>query len=264
LRLPFRFVWLLATVVTCVAHLALRAVVCGITRKQFHVRERAYILHRWSRYALLATGTHAHISGPVPQDGVVVANHLSYLDILLMATAAPVVFVSKKEVGAYPLIGQTAALAGTIFIDRGKSVSTQDVATEMDDTLKAGTCVAFFPEGTTTDGHELLRFRAALFAAPIRLQKPVHTAAFRYTVRGGGDAGNLVCFWGDAVMVPHLFRLLMLPGVDATLQFGPSFVPAAGEQPAASRAAANYAHDQVEQMLIGMGALAAPQTVSET
>jgi 1-acyl-sn-glycerol-3-phosphate acyltransferase len=184
---------------------------------------------------------------------VVVANHLSYLDILLMSAAAPVVFVSKKEVGSYPLIGQTALLAGTILLDRDRSFAKQDVAGEMDETLKSGACVAFFPEGTTTDGRQLLRFRAALFAAPIRLAMPVHTAAFRYTVRGGGDAGELVSFWKDHVLIPHLLRLLMLPGVDATLEFGESFVPEQGKQPAASRAAAHRAQMMVHAMLVRMG-----------
>jgi 1-acyl-sn-glycerol-3-phosphate acyltransferase len=235
--------------------LAYRALTWRIRRKPFPVAQRAWILHYWSQYALRATGTTARVTGPWPRGGVVVANHLSYLDILLMATAAPVVFVSKKEVGAYPLIGQTAVLAGTILLDRDKSMAAQDVASEMDDTLKDGVCVAFFPEGTTTNGEELLRFRAALFSAPIRLRLPVHTAAFRYTVRGGGDAGELVCFWKDMVLVPHLCRLLMLPGVDATLHFGPSFVPEAGAQPAASREAANHAHGLVRELLVEMGAL---------
>jgi len=251
---PYRFCWLLATVVACVLHLMLRATLLSMRGRPFPAQQRAQLLHLWSRHAVTATGTRASVRGPRPVSGVIVSNHLSYLDILLMASAAPVVFVSKKEVGAYPLIGQVAALAGTIFLDRNKSVVNQDVATEMDDTLREGCCVAFFPEGTTTGGTDLLRFRAALFAAPIRLQVPVHTAAIHYKVIGGGDASELVCFWKDHVMVPHLLRLLRQPGVEATLQFGPSFVPQGGKEPASAREAANRAHSLVRPMLVKLGA----------
>jgi 1-acyl-sn-glycerol-3-phosphate acyltransferase len=244
-RLLHRFPRMLFYSVTCVVHLA---VVALWRRGRFTVPERAAIFHHWAYYALRASGTTTSVTGPMPVGGVVVSNHLSYLDILLMEAAAPVVFVSKKEVRHYPVIGQAAALAGAIFLDRGKTVAAQDVASDMDETLASGACVAFFPEGKTTDGGEVLRFRAALFVPPVRLGLPVHTAAIRYAVKGGGDAGELVCFWGDMAMVPHLLQLLMLPGVEATLIFGESFVPERGPEPATSRAAANRAHDLVVEL----------------
>jgi 1-acyl-sn-glycerol-3-phosphate acyltransferase len=255
LRLVLRFVWLVVVVHGCVFHLILRAMWRCLIRRPFPAQQRAQVLHQWSRHALRATGTTSKISGRRPVGGVLVSNHLSYLDILLLAAAAPVVFVSKKEVRAYPLIGRVAALAGTIFIDRKKSMATQAVASEMDEALRGGCCVAFFPEGTTTGGGELLRFHAGLFADPIRLGVPVHTAAIRYVVQGG-DSSELVCFWKDHVMLPHLLRLLMLPGVEATLQYGPSFIPEPGPHPAASRAAANRAQGIVREMLVRMGSLA--------
>ncbi len=253
LRLLQRFPRLLFWVVVCVVHLSAKALWLRLRRKPFLTQERAWVLHHWSGRALRATGTVATVTGKRPLSGVVVANHTTYLDILLMAAATPVVYVSKVEVAAFPLVGQTAALAGTIFIDRKQSVAKQDVACEMDETLVAGTCVAFFPEGTTSSGRQLLRFRAALFGPPIRLGMTVHTAAFRYTVRGGGDASELVSFWKDHRMVPHLLRLLMLPGVEARLEFGPSFLPERGAEPGASRAAANRAQELVRGLLVGLG-----------
>lgn len=212
-------------------------------------RQRAELLHVWGRRTLHALGVEERICGQRPRVGVIVANHVSYLDILLVLAAAPCVLVSKKEVRKYPLVGLAAKIGGTIFLDRKRSAAIHQAGTEMDETLKAGCPVAFFPEGTTTGGGELLRFRPALFAAPARLGLPVNTAALRYEIRGGGDAGELVCFWKDHVLLPHLLRLLMLPGVNATLQFGDSFVPARSPGNEAARDAASRAQHSIRQML---------------
>jgi 1-acyl-sn-glycerol-3-phosphate acyltransferase len=222
--------------------------------------QRAACLQKWAARALPAAGIHPQVRGPRPKNGVIVCNHLSYIDILLIVAATPTLFVSKKEVRTYPIVGQAAVLSGTIFIDRNKSVSRQDVATEMDETLRAGTCLTFFPEGTTTDGSTLLRFRAALFAAPVRLQQPINPAAIRYVLPEGGDPGQLVCYWGDMRLLPHSLRLLTLPRVDAHLQFAEHpFIPTETVNSVDARNVANEARNRVQQLREELGAPPLPE-----
>jgi 1-acyl-sn-glycerol-3-phosphate acyltransferase len=221
------------------------------------VYDRAACLHRWCARILRWLGLRLRTIGTPPADGVIVANHQSYLDIFIASAATPCVFVSKKEVRAYPVIGITAALAGTIFIDRHRSASLQAIGVEMEDALRDHVPVCFFPEGTTTDGRSLLRFHAALFAPAVRLGSTVTPAAITYALPQGGDPAQLVAYWGPMTMLPHALRLLTLPRVEATLHFSPDrFIPAAPAPNAptdhhhqAARNAANRAHDIVLAML---------------
>lgn len=234
-------------------------------------QQKAACVHRWAIRAVHAAGVRSHVSGPRPASGVIICNHTSYIDILFMSSAVPTLFVSKKEVRSYPLIGQAAALGGTIFIDRSKSFSRQGVASEMDEALRTGTCVTFFPEGTTTDGSTLLRFRAALFSAPVRLHLPIHPAAIRYTIPGQpaqGEPSQLVCYWGDMTLVPHLLRLLTLPRVDAHLAFAPEPLLAAepdvatdtsGDVRQEVRDVANEAREIVQRLREQLGAPPLPE-----
>jgi 1-acyl-sn-glycerol-3-phosphate acyltransferase len=240
-------------IIACLVNLALLAL------RRPPVTKKAECLHRWSARALRSAGIHAHIKGPRPSSGVIVCNHTSYVDILLMAAAVPTLFVSKKEVRAYPIIGQAAELCGTIFIDRDKSFSGQNIASEMDEALIAGACITFFPEGTTTDGSTMLRFRAALFSAPLRLRKLVTPAAIRYTLpdQQHGDPAHLVCYWGDMVLLPHVIRLLALPRADAYLIFADEAFSPAELYPAAgagARSAANHSRELVQQLREELGA----------
>jgi 1-acyl-sn-glycerol-3-phosphate acyltransferase len=225
-------------VVSCLINL------CFLALRRPTYQQRAACLSKWVRRALRSAGIHLQVAGPVPPSGVVVCNHTSYIDILVVSSAVPTLFVSKKEVRAYPIIGQAAELCGTIFIDRDKSVSGQNIASEMDEALLAGTCITFFPEGTTTDGSTMLRFRAALFSAPARLHLPIHPAAIRYTLPDPqhGDAAQLVCYWGDMELIRHALRLLTLPRVDANLLFGATSLVLSGS---ASPASENAARDEV-------------------
>ncbi len=221
------------------------------------VYDRAACLHRWCARILRWFGLNLTTIGRPPANGVIVANHQSYLDIFIASAASPCVFVSKKEVRAWPFIGITAALAGTIFIDRDRSARVQSIGIEMEDALRANVPICFFPEGATTDGRSLLRFHAALFAPVVRLGSTVTPAAITYRLPAGGDPAQLIAYWGSMTLLPHLLRLLTLPRIDCTLHFSPdSFVPAAPPAESATdhhhqaaRNAANRAHDIVLAML---------------
>jgi 1-acyl-sn-glycerol-3-phosphate acyltransferase len=194
--------------------------------------EGAVWIHRWCRHIVRCLGigctVDGEIPGPLAGSGqgfeAVVCNHMSYLDILLMSAARPFVMVAKTEVRGWPLLGWLTAQAGTIYVTRGGKPETYPaVNAAMAHAYRSGLPVLFFPEGTTTDGAEVLPFRRGLFHSVLRDVVHVRTAALRYALppdQYGATVANDVCWWGDADFLPHLFRFMGLRGVRAAVRFG--------------------------------------------
>src|SRR5215472_18232767 len=127
------------------------------------LRHRAYTLHRWTSRTLRGLAVSYSWEGSAPASGLLVANHLSYLDILVFSAIAPCVFVSKREVRSWPGIGWVASLAGSVYIDRSRHDGTHDVQPQLAASLAAGVRVILFAEGTSSDGRQVLPFRSSLF-----------------------------------------------------------------------------------------------------
>jgi len=181
-------------------------------------RRRAFRL--WSRALLRVIGVRVHVVGALPRAPVaLVANHLSYLDVVVLGALVDANFVAKADVAGWPALGPLAGAIGTIFIDRTRKRDLLRVLPRLEAKLAAGESVVFFPEATSSPGRELLRFRSPLFAAPLRAGRPVAVAALRYATRDGDPAAETaVCWWGDMEFAPHLFGLMRLRGVEATLE----------------------------------------------
>jgi lyso-ornithine lipid O-acyltransferase len=184
-------------------------------------RERAEWLHRWCAFLLRRLSVDLRVVGPLPQHGLIVCNHLSYLDILVFSALAPCAFVSKSEVRRWPIFGLFAAIAGTIFVDRSKPYLAKQSVEEMQQTLDSGVRVVLFPEGTSTGGDRVLPFKPALFESAIETQQPVTAAHLRYELQES-DPAQVACYWGDMTFVPHLLRLMREPNVVATVTFAES------------------------------------------
>jgi 1-acyl-sn-glycerol-3-phosphate acyltransferase len=152
--------------------------------------------------------------------GLVVSNHLSYLDIMVYAAARPLRFVAKSEVRRWPLVGILASLGGTIFVERERSLQVGQAARQIEQSLREGVPVLLFPEGTSSDGSSVLPFRPPLFEPAIRAGAYVTSAAIRY--HADGVAEDEVTYWGDMVFLPHAFRTLCLEGLTAEISFGSS------------------------------------------
>jgi lyso-ornithine lipid O-acyltransferase len=155
--------------------------------------------------------------GPQPRAGLIVSNHLSYLDILLHAAIGPRVFVSKSEVRAWPGFGALAACGGTIFIERGKRSSAAEVALKIEYALRAGVTVVFFPEGTSTDGSTLLPFHSFLFEPAVLAEAPVTAAAIGYQANDAEESE--LCYYGDIHFVPHLLETMGRKEVRGRIRF---------------------------------------------
>lgn len=182
---------------------------------------RARWLQRTCRAALRALGIRWLPVGAVPTPGkIVTANHLGYLDILVLAAMAPCVFVAKREVRGWPIFGWFARMAGTRFLDREKRGDVARVADELAPAIAAGVNVVLFLEGTSTDGREVRAFRSSLLEPAAAAAWPVVPAAISYGVPVGHSAEDEVCWWGDMTLAPHLWNLATIARVQAYVAWG--------------------------------------------
>jgi 1-acyl-sn-glycerol-3-phosphate acyltransferase len=209
---------------------------------------RARLFRVWSRAVLRLLAVRVRVLGTAPSAPLaLVSNHLSYLDVLVLAASLPasVCFVAKADVSGWPAFGRLARALGTIFIDRARKRDLLRVLPQIESRLGAGETVVFFPEGTSSPGRELLPFRSPLFEASLRAGRPVAVAALAYRTRAGDPPPErAVCWWGDMEFAPHLFGLMRLRGVDATLEFSDELLW--GDD---RKALARAAHDAVRKRL---------------
>jgi 1-acyl-sn-glycerol-3-phosphate acyltransferase len=192
---------------------------CGLfCPKNSRRHERALWLQRICRRTSRIFQLEIQVTGEIPAHGLLVSNHLSYLDILLLSSLTPAIFVAKREVRSWPVMGILARLGGTLFIDRQRRTHVGQVNGEIKAALNDGALVVIFPEGTSSDGQGVLPFKSSLLEPATQPQAPLTVGCLQYTL-ADGDAGAEVCYWGDAVFFPHLLNLLSQPGVHATVRF---------------------------------------------
>jgi 1-acyl-sn-glycerol-3-phosphate acyltransferase len=185
------------------------------------LRTRIQWLRRVARLHAKWLGMRVRVHGPVPTSGLIVANHLGYLDIVGLANAGEFSFISKHEVAAWPVFGAYARKGGTIFVNREQRSSVADVVTQMREHVAAGVPIVFFPEGTSTGGNTVLPFRSSLFEPVVQLGCPIAACGLRYSLPGGSVADE-VAYWRDMSFGPHLFNLLRKTGLTLDVHFGPS------------------------------------------
>jgi 1-acyl-sn-glycerol-3-phosphate acyltransferase len=166
-------------------------------------------LSRWSRFACRVVGIRVTTRGSMPRSGLLVCNHLSYLDVIVLSSIWPCVFVARHDVAAWPLFGWLARAAGTIFVDRERRLASADVV---------GSLVVLFPEGTSSDGSTVMPFKSALLEPAVELRCPVGAAAIEYALDDGSVADE-VCYWGDMTLVPHLLNLFFKREIRSTCSF---------------------------------------------
>ena len=156
---------------------------------------------------------------------LLVSNHLGYVDIPVLAACVDAWFVAKMEIRSWPLVGVLCRSVGTVFIDRKLSPDVLRVNRLIEDVLADGYGVVLFPEGTSTQGFEVRRFRTSLLDHAARSGTPVHAAALTYRTPTGETPAHLsVCWWGDAPLFAHAQRLFELRRFDAIVRFSPEAV----------------------------------------
>jgi 1-acyl-sn-glycerol-3-phosphate acyltransferase len=204
------------------------------------LERRALWTQQAARGILTGVGVNYSVDGTPPDHGLVVANHLSYLDILILSAAMPCFFVAKMEIGGWPFFGKAARTGGTIFLDRSSLASAMTVADQMTERLKLPVPVLLFPEGTSTDG-QMLRFHSRLIDPATTAGVEITTAAIRYVLEDGTPEREL-CWFGDDAFLPHLMKVMCVAGFSARVRFGqPHVYPD-------RRVAADATYDEIATM----------------
>lgn len=176
--------------------------------------------------------------------GLVVANHISFVDIFAINAALPSGFVAKDDVASWPLIGWLARHNGTVFITRGKRRSAQRTQQEIGATLAAGRRLTIFPEGTTSAGDRVLPFHGALFQAAIDAGAPIHALAIDY-LDDQGHRSAAAAYIDDLSLLACLRQILGTRGLRVRLRPAASFAPTHADR----RHVAHSAHQAVAAVL---------------
>jgi 1-acyl-sn-glycerol-3-phosphate acyltransferase len=210
------------------------------------MEQRAQWVQGSARQVLRSMGIRYRIEGETPKRGLVVSNHLSYVDVVVLSAAMPCIFVAKIEVGGWPFFGMAARIAGTLFVDRSSTASAISVAEQMKERLKLPNAVPvlLFPEATSTDGRQVLRFHSRLIDPATSLGVPISAAAIRYVPERGVEEREL-CWYDDQLFLSHLWKVLGAGGFSAEVAFGEPRVYAD------RRVAADATHDEIVAMREG-------------
>jgi 1-acyl-sn-glycerol-3-phosphate acyltransferase len=199
----------------------------------FGLRFASTLPNAYHRFVAWLFGIHVHVIGePVRGRGVLLlANHTSWLDIVIFSAVMPLSFVAKSEVADWPFFGHLAKLQRTIFVSRTKRSETGQARDLIRERLVKGEALVLFPEGTSSDGNAVLPFKSALLGAvggtdSVTVQ-PVSTA---YTGIHGIPMGRenrpLFAWYGDMELVPHLWEALKAGPLDVVVEFHPPLVAA--------------------------------------
>ena len=206
---------------------------------------RNTIFRVWARLCLRVIGGRLRVEGPPPRAPfLLVCNHLGYVDIPVLAACIDAWFVAKMAIRSWPLVGMLCRSVGTIFIDREASRDVLRVNRLIEDVLRGGYGVVLFPEGTSTQGFEVRRFRTSLLDHAARSGMPVHAAALTYRTPPGERPAHLsVCWWGDAPLFAHARRLFEMRRFDVVVRFSPVAVSRSDRKELAARL-----HREVERI----------------
>ena len=165
---------------------------------------------------------------PSKEPVLLVGNHASYLDIIILGCSAPISFIAKKEISDWPVFGFLAKLQRTIFIER-KALRVGEYSNLVSERLKSNETLVLFPEGTTSDGNRVLPFKSALFSVfeYNKIDKPLQSFTICYTGFNGLPMGRrnrpLVAWFGNMTLVKHLWNLMSLTNLNVTIIFHQPF-----------------------------------------
>ncbi|MGH8462478.1 MAG: lysophospholipid acyltransferase family protein [Stenotrophobium sp.] len=204
--------------VRLIAHLFTGLLLAAAVKLDWRNRlQREQLMSGWCRGTLRILGIRVSIIGR-PHAGArfTVANHVSWLDIMLIGACEPTRFVAKSEIRDWPVAGWLANATGAFYIRRGKG-GAKALLDKLIPHLTAGGALTIFPEGTTTDGYGIRAFHPRLFAAAIAAAVPVQPVAIRYGL--GADGSNVAPFIGDDDLFSHILRILREPQLAAEITY---------------------------------------------
>ncbi|MEP7270060.1 MAG: lysophospholipid acyltransferase family protein [Acidobacteriota bacterium] len=210
----------LVTVTMFCSWMTLRWLTRNSREKQKYWRNRT--TRTWARGVARVIGMRLVPSGvPPAAPFFLVANHLSYLDIINIASQLDCVFIAKSDIAQWPVVGMLAKSVDTIFVDRAHFQDIPRVITRIERAMNDGYGIVLFPEGTSTKGDQVLPFRPGLLEPAARLGLPVSLATISYRTPPQEKPAFLsVCWWGEMTFLSHFLQMLRLDSFDAILKFG--------------------------------------------
>ena len=207
------------------------------TAVRFNLPRRKTFPHRYHKFLCKLFGIRVTVIGaPVQDKGVLmIGNHTSYFDILVLSSVAQVSFVAKSEVQTWPFFSTLARLQQTVFVERSRRSQTGEARDQIRDRVLAGDALILFPEGTSSDGNCVLPFKSALMGAaeatlgtdaqgnPIHVPvQPVSVAYVGlYGIPMGRENRPLFAWYGDMELVPHLIEAVKMGPIDVVVEFHP-------------------------------------------
>lgn len=247
-------------------HLAQGLATTALVFPWIETPKRHALIRRWSERLLRILRVEARLHGVpsqrLPGGLVIVANHISWLDIFVLNTLQPARFIAKIELSRWPLVGRLIASVGTLFIDRTRRRDAHKINRHAAEALARGDVIAIFPEGTTSHGRDVLPFHGSLLQPIVEAQGYVQPVAIRYRTPDGEhtDAPGYV---GDTTFVQSFWRVVSQRSLVVELHLTPP-VPARG---AHRRTLARMAEDAIRSLIVASvsaPASAAPAGATES
>jgi 1-acyl-sn-glycerol-3-phosphate acyltransferase len=181
---------------------------------------RMFLVARWSRQLLNVLGIRLRTAGEPPLQGLLVANHISWVDVFAINALAPTTFLAKDEVRHWPMIGWLSARAGTLFLERGSRSAAQRARKRLIDLLSQKHRLGLFPEGTTSLGEHVSPFHGALFQSAIDAKASVAPVMLRYT-EADGRPTTAAAYVGDTSLWQCVRSIATAEGLTAHVNFLP-------------------------------------------
>ncbi|MDR3370971.1 lysophospholipid acyltransferase family protein [Rhodoferax sp.] len=204
---------------------------------KFSAAQKEHTIKAWALDLLKLIDINLIVKGTPPGHGPVLlaANHISWLDMIALMASCPNRFVAKAEVRRWPLLGGLAAATGTLFVTRESPRDAVRVVHQMAEHLKADEVLTIFPEGTTSNGVQLLPFHANLFQAAISANAPVQPVALQFSDVSSGLTSLAPCYINDDTLLQSLWRTLKAPPLCAVVSFGEPQRPCGRDRRALAR-----------------------------
>ena len=196
---------------------------------QLSPEQREMRVQAWALQFLALWGIHLRVLGQPVSNGpaLMVANHISWLDILVIHAARHCRFVSKSDIRDWPLVGMLATGAGTLYIERTSRKDALRMVKDMASAMRLGDVVAVFPEGTTSDGQRLLPFHGNLVQSALNVGVPIVPVGLRY-VDPDGEPSHAAAFVGDTTFLASVWRITAHPKLIVEVHVMPAIEPAPG------------------------------------
>ena len=235
LRLPFILVWLVSSLMSV-------ATIYPLVSPSM----RGRMNKAWSRTLVRLCGVRVDVMGEphMPGPALWVANHVSWIDIFILAGVRSVFFVAKSEIRSWPVVGWLVAKVGTVFLQRGQRHSLRQVGEQMQARFRRGEIIGLFAEGTTSTGFDVLPFHSSLFDPAIRAQVDIQPVALRFMYRG--RRSDFASFVGEETLVANLWTLLRATEVSVEVEFLP-MISAAQCQELGRNEVARHAEQAIRQ-----------------